>query len=215
MFCGSRHAFKLNPLAMIDLPELHSQSGAILNPPCPAGESCTGYEFEDAIMNKSILLCGLTCFGLMLTAMPPARAAAEKFECPLPVKPTTPAKLQEIQRLFSDGNAMTNIERLNATVGTLRQDGMSRSQIIDQLVGVYCPMVAQGSSLTEAEKTAHLRRFPGQVTQLVYSLESGVDIIINVPLTPDVVAVLNATASKQGLSGAAWIAMTVENALQQ
>jgi hypothetical protein len=76
-------------------------------------------------------------------------------------------------------------------------------------------MIAQQSSLTEEKKTAHLRRFTAQVTQLVYSLQSGLDIIINVPLTPDVVAVLNATASKQGLSGAAWIAMTVENALQR
>jgi hypothetical protein len=166
-------------------------------------------------MNKSTLLCGVTCFGLMLTATPPAKAAAEKFDCPLAVKPTPPAKLQEIQRLLPDGNAMADIGRLNATVGTLRQDGMSKSQIIDHLVGVYCPMVAQESSLTEAEKTAHLRRFTGQVTQLVYSLESGLDIIVNVPLTPDVVALLNATASKQGLSGAAWIAMTVENALQR
>jgi hypothetical protein len=166
-------------------------------------------------MNKSTLLCGLTCFGLMLTAMPPASVAAEKFECPLPVKPTTPARLQEIQRLLPDGNAMADIGRLTATVGTLRQDGMSKSQIIEHLVGVYCPMVAQESSLTEAEKNAHLRRFTGQVTQLVYSLESGLDIIVNVPLSPDVVAVLNATASKQGLSGAAWIAMTVENALQR
>jgi hypothetical protein len=166
-------------------------------------------------MNKSTLLCGLTCFGLMLAAMPPASAAAETFECPLPAKPTTPAKLQEIQRLLPDGNAMADIGRLSATVGTLRQDGMSKRQIIEHLVGVYCPMVAQESSLTEAEKNAHLRRFTGQVTQLVYSLESGLDIIINVPLSPDVVAVLNATASKQGLSGAAWIAMTVENALQR
>jgi hypothetical protein len=128
----------------------------------------------------------------MLTAMPPARAAAEKFECPLAVKPTTPAKLQEIQRLLPDGNAMTNIERLNATVGTLRHDGMSKSQIIDHLVGVYCPVVAQESSITEAEKATHLRRFTGQVTRLVYSLESGLDVIINVPLTPDVVALLDA-----------------------
>ncbi|MET4204729.1 MULTISPECIES: hypothetical protein [unclassified Bradyrhizobium] len=166
-------------------------------------------------MNKSTLLCGLTCFGLMLTAMPPVGVAAEKFECPLPVKPTTPAKLQEIQRLLPDGNAMANSERLSATIGTLRQGGMSKSLIIDHLVGAYCPMVAQESSLTEAEKNAHLRRFTGQVTQLVYSLESGLDIIISVPLTPDVVAVLNETARKQGLSGAAWIAMTVENALQR
>jgi hypothetical protein len=87
--------------------------------------------------------------------------------------------------------------------------------IIGHLVGAHCPMVAQESSLTEAEKSARLQRFTGQITRLVYSLESGLDIIINVPLTPDVVAVLNATASKQGLSGAAWIAMTVENALQR
>jgi hypothetical protein len=166
-------------------------------------------------MNKSTLLCGLTCFGLMLTAMPPVGVTAEKFECPLAVRPTTPAKLQEIQRLLPDGNAMADIVQLSATIGTLRQDGMSKSQIIDHLVGVYCPMVAQESSLTEAEKNAHLRRFTGQVTQLVYSLESGLDIIVNVPLSPDVVAVLNATASKQGLSDAAWIAMTVEKALQR
>ena len=165
-------------------------------------------------MKTSTLLCGLTCFGLMLTAMPQASVAAENFECPLPVKPTTPAKLQEIQRLLPDGNAMADIGRLTATVGTLRQDGMSKSQIIDHLVGVYGPMVAQESSLTEAEKNAHLRRFTGQVTQLVYSFESGLDIIINVPFTPDVVDAINARARKQGLSGPAWIAMTVENALQ-
>ena len=69
-------------------------------------------------MNKSTLLCSLTCFGLMLTVMPPVGVAAEKFECLLPVKPTTPAKLQEIQRLLPDGNAMANIERLNAAIGT-------------------------------------------------------------------------------------------------
>ena len=166
-------------------------------------------------MNKSTLLCSRAFFGLMLTAMPPVGAAAENFECPLAAKPTTPAKLQEIQRLLPDGNAMADIVQLSATIGTLRQDGMSKSQIIDHLVGVYGPMVAQESSLTEAEKNAHLRRFTGQVTQLVYSLEIGLDIIVNVPLSPDVVAVLNATASKQGLSDAAWIAMTVEKALQR
>jgi hypothetical protein len=171
--------------------------------------------FKMHIMYRSALIFGLTLSGLVLTAMPSAGVAAEKFECPLAVKPTTPAKLQQIQRLLPDASAMADIGRLNATVSTLRQDGIPKALIIDHLVGVYCPMVAQESSLKDADKTAHLRRFTGQVTQLVYSLESGLDIIINVPLTPDIVAVLNATASKQGLSGAAWIAMTVENALQR
>jgi hypothetical protein len=167
------------------------------------------------IMHKIIPLSGLAIFVLILIAMPSDAVAAEKFECPFPVGPNTSAKLQEIKRLLPDGNAMADPERLNATVGTLRRDGMPKSLIIGHLVGAYCPMVAQESSLTEAEKSAGLQRFTGQITRLVYSLESGLDIIINVPLTPDVVAVLNATASKQGLSGAAWIAMTVENTLQR
>jgi hypothetical protein len=174
-----------------------------------------GRELEMHIMNRSALIVSLALSGLVLAAMASAGAAAEKFECPLAAKPTTPAKLQQIQRLLPDTSAMADIDRLNATVSMLRQDGMPKSLIIDHLVNVYCPMVAQESSLTEAEKTARLQRFTGQVTQLVYSLESGLDVIINVPLTPDIVAVLNATASKQGLTGAAWIAMTVENALQR
>jgi hypothetical protein len=166
-------------------------------------------------MKKSTLSLGLTCFCLVLAAIQPASAAAGIAECSLPVKPITPAQRQEIRRLLSDSKAIANIGRLNETIGSLRLDGMPKSQIADQLVGAYCPMLAQDSSLTEAEKTARLQHFSSQVTQLVYSVESGLDIIINVALTPDLVAILNATASKQGLSSAAWIAMTVENALQQ
>ena len=104
------------------------------------------------IMHKIIPLCGLAFFGLILIAMPSAAVAAEKFECPFPVGPNTSAKLQEIKRLLPDGNAMADPERLNATVGTLRRDGMPKSLIIDYLAGAYCPMVAQESSLTEAGK---------------------------------------------------------------
>ena len=38
---------------------------------------------------------------------------------------------------------------------------------------------------------------------------------VNVPLTPDVVDAVNSVAEKQGLSGPAWIAMTIDDALQQ
>jgi hypothetical protein len=76
-------------------------------------------------------------------------------------------------------------------------------------------MVVREASLTDAEKATRVARFSGQVTQLVYSLESGLDIIINVPLTPDIVDAVNDLAKKQGLSGPAWIAMTIDDALQQ
>jgi hypothetical protein len=57
------------------------------------------------IMHKIILLCGLAFFGLTLTAMPPAGAAAEKFDCPVPLWPETSARLPEIKLLLPNGNA--------------------------------------------------------------------------------------------------------------
>jgi hypothetical protein len=162
-------------------------------------------------MNKIQFLLSLTLFSLTLV---PADAA-EKFECPSPFKPNTPAKLEEIKGLLPDVNAMADIGQLNVTIDTLRREGMPKNLIIDHLIGAYCPMIAREASLTESEKAALVRRFSGQVTQLVYSLESGLDIIINVPLTPDIVDAVNSIARKQGLSGPAWIAMTIDNALQQ
>lgn len=147
---------------------------------------------------------------LALTNVP--ASAAETFECPNPFKPNTPAKLEEIKGLLPDAGAMANIGQLTVAINTLRREGMSKNLIIDHLIGAYCPMVAQGS---DAEKSALVRRFSGQVTRLVYSLESGLDIIVNVPLTPDIIDAVNTVAKKQGLTTPAWIAMAIDHALQQ
>ena len=162
-------------------------------------------------MTKIQFLLNLTLFSLTLV---PA-VAAEKFECPSPFKPNTPAKLKEIKGLLPNIDAMADIGQLNLTIGTLRREGMSKNLIIDHLIGAYCPLIDRETSLTEAEKAARVRLFSGQVTRLVYSLESNLDIIINVPLTPDIVDAVNSIARKQGLSAPAWIAMTIDNALQQ
>ena len=164
-------------------------------------------------MTRRSLPLRLIFLGLMLSPGP--SAAADKFNCPFIFTSNDPSKLERIRALLPDANAISSVGRLKSTVDTLRRDGMTKSQIVSHLVGAYCPTVAQDSSLTEADKATKVRRFAGHITQLVYSLESGLDIIVNVPLTPDVVDALNATARKQGLSSSAWIAMTVENALQR
>jgi len=140
---------------------------------------------------------------------------ADKFECPSPFKPNTPAKLEQIKSRLPNANVMVNINQLSDTIAALRREGMSKRLIVDHLIGAYCPMVVQEASLTDIEKAARVARFSGQVTRLVYSLESGLDVIINVPLTPDIVDAVNDIAKKQGLSGPAWIAMTIDDALQQ
>ena len=149
----------------------------------------------------------------MFTIVP--AVGADKFECPSPFKPNTPAKLEQVKGLLPNANVMANINQLSDTIATLRRDGMSKRLIVDHLIGAYCPMVVQEAALTDAEKAARVARFSGQVTRLVYSLESGLDVIINVPLTPDIVDAVNGIAKKQGLSGPAWIAMTIDDALQQ
>jgi hypothetical protein len=162
-------------------------------------------------MIKTAFSLGLTL--CTFTALP--ALGAEQFQCPSFSNPNNPAKLEQIRGLLPNVNTMTNMEQLSATIATLRREGMSKSLIIDHLVGAYCPMVVREAPLTEAEKAALVRRFTGQVTRLVYSLESGLDIIVNVPLTPEIVDAVNSVAKKQGLSGPAWIAMTIDNALQQ
>jgi len=162
-------------------------------------------------MTRVALLLSLASF--MLTIVP--AVGADKFECPSPFKPNTPARLEQINGQLPNTNAMSNINQLSDTIATLRRDGMSKRLIVDHLIGAYCPMVVREASLTEAEKASRVARFSGQVTRLVYSLESGLDVIINVPLTPDIVDAVNGIAKKQGLSGPDWIAMTIDDALQQ
>ena len=159
-----------------------------------------------------------TAFSLSLALcalMASPALGAEQFQCSSFFRPNNPAKLEEIRGLLPNADTVTNIERLSATIASLRRDGMSKSLIIDHLVGAYCPMVVREAALDDTEKAARVRRFAGQVTRLVYSLESGLDIIVSVPLTPDIVDSVNNAAKKQGLSGPAWIAMTIDNALQQ
>ena len=156
----------------------------------------------------------LLSFALLILTLVPA-VAAEKFECPNPFTPTTPAKLEQVKGLLPNIDAMTDVGLLNVAIGTLRRDGMSRSLIISHLIGVYCPTIARDAALTDQEKATLVQRFSGQVTRQVYSLESGLDIFINVPLAPDIDDAVNNRAKEQGLSGPAWIAMTIDNALQQ
>jgi len=163
-------------------------------------------------MIKSAIALSLALF-TFFTAMP--AIGAEEFKCSSPSKSNNPAKLEQINGLLPNVNAMMDLEKLSATIASFRRDGMQRSLIIDHLVGAYCPMIAREVPLTAAEKTALVQRFTAQVTMLVYSLESDEDIIINVPLTPYIVDAANTAAKKQGLSTPAWIAMKIDNAVSE
>jgi hypothetical protein len=55
----------------------------------------------------------------MLATVP--GVGADKFECPSPFKPNTAAKLEQINGLLPNANAMSNINQLSDTIVSLRR----------------------------------------------------------------------------------------------
>lgn len=145
-----------------------------------------------------------------------AHASRPRFECPERVDMATPPQGEaEIRKLLPPGDAADHPGRLSASIDALRALGISKSQIIDHLIGAYCPVVAQDTSLSDADKTAKIRRYASQITILVYKIENVSEIILNVPMEPTVVDDVNAKARKSGLSVEDWLAIAIETAVEQ
>ena len=161
------------------------------------------------------MLKRISALTLALSTCATLSAQPDGFQCSAPSKPNDPAMLERINGQLPDVSAMTNMEKLTATIDVLRREGMQKTRMVDHLVSAYCGKVAEDTTLTGSEKHALLQRFTGQVTALVYSLGSGLQVIVNVPLTPDILDAVTDVAKQQGLSAPAWIAVTIDNALDQ
>ncbi|TFW56704.1 hypothetical protein CT676_34015 [Bradyrhizobium sp. MOS001] len=109
---------------------------------------------------------------------------------------------------------MNDLARLNASIDGLRRLGLSQTLIVDHLIGAYCPTVAKDNSLSDAEKTAKVRRFASRITVLVHREEDISEILLYVPLKPSVVDAVNAKAQASGLSVERWLSRTIEAAAQ-
>jgi hypothetical protein len=163
---------------------------------------------------KHLVTIGIM-LALLLGLTLPAQAKKVGFECPVTIDGTTPEKRAEIAKLLPVGNAMDDPGRLNASIDSLKRLGLSRTLIIDHLIGAYCPTVAQNKSLSDAERTALVRRFASRITVLVYDVEDTSEIVLNVVLKPSIVDEVNAKARKNGLSVEGWLSKTIEQAVQQ
>lgn len=153
---------------------------------------------------------------LLLGFTIPAQAAQPRFECPESIDVATTSQARaEVQKLLPPGNAINDPTRLNASIDALKAQGLSRTLIIDHLIGAYCPIVASESSLSDADKSAKVRRFASRITPLVYQVENVSEIILNVPLKPTVVDEINAKARKSRTSVEDWLAKAIETAVNQ
>jgi hypothetical protein len=73
--------------------------------------------------------------------------------------------------------------------------------------------VAAERDLSEIEKTAKVRRYAARITALVYKTENELAIIVDVPLKPGIVDIVDAKAKSSGPTTQEWLSQTIERAV--
>jgi hypothetical protein len=161
---------------------------------------------EDVMTVKQVLLLGLAFgAGLTGTIIRPANAAV--FTCPHTMTSDAPRTTSPLSALYSGANDVTASSRLSELVADLRKGGMNLALIVDHLVGAYCPLVANDSSLTVKQKSERVRRLARQVTGLAYgsSDQDELAVLVDVPLVPTLLSQVVQAAASAGMSRDAWI----------
>jgi mono/diheme cytochrome c family protein len=149
-----------------------------------------------------------------------ATEASMAFGCPR--IPTTggPATLPDassgVYDILAGANAGTIDNRVNEIIAALRRQNTDPDLVVDTLYAAYCPVIAADTGLTSAQKKSRLDDFRQQVTRLVFpdAQSPASDILVQVPVKPDVLQKLDQAASGAQLSRDAWIARLIQNNLR-
>jgi hypothetical protein len=140
--------------------------------------------------------------------------SAAPLVCPAKIVAADSAQVPQITSAIPPGDALDDVAKLNAVVSTLRTRGIGSAIIIDNLISAYCPVVAANAALNDQQKTAQMRRFASKIVRIVYGLDSGDDIILDVPFKPDVMNVINSKAIAERLAPEEWVANAVGSYLK-
>lgn len=157
-----------------------------------------------------VLVCGAGLIGSITRS-----ADAAAFTYPETVTSDAPRNASSLSDLYSGANDVTASNRLGEVMANLRKDGMKPALIVDHLIGAYCPLVANDSSLSDKQKADRMRRFARQVTGLAYgpSGQDELDVLVEVPLVPTLLGQVDQAAGRAGLSRGAWIERAIKQQL--
>ncbi len=99
-------------------------------------------------------------------------ASAEAFECPQPVNQPgvikqTPGEIAELASTLSGGDVTAQVPKI---VDAMRKHYPSArsAELANYLITAYCPGVAKGAGLSDAEKTARVQAFSKAVLGVLY-----------------------------------------------
>lgn len=153
------------------------------------------------------------------TISAPGAEASMAFGCPKIPTTSGPATLPDassgVYDMLVGANAGTIANRVNEIIAGLRTQSVDPDLIVDTLYAAYCPVIAVDTGLTSAQKTSRLDTFRQQVTRLVFpdAQPPASDILVEVPMKPDVLQKLDQAASGAKLSRDAWITRLIQNNL--
>ena len=137
------------------------------------------------------------------------------FVCAYKEAPDAPKNMAPVTGLTEDMTQAEARQRLAELVGDLTVAKMPPALIVDHLVWAYCPLVANDKALSDAQKTARLRRFAAQVAGIVYApaSETELDILVDMPVAPALLDQIDKAAKADGLSRDEWLGLAIEKAL--
>lgn len=154
-----------------------------------------------------------------VTPTGPASQAARGFGCPAVSasgsQDAIPLPAQDIINGFA---GVTDAEMANRVGEVLRlvkaaNPGAQDADIVDEMVAAYCPVVAADADLTVAEKHARINTFLKEVSsQLGEGQSTAADrILVQVPLSQDVVNDVNAAAKAANEQPGAYLGKLIED----
>jgi hypothetical protein len=105
--------------------------------------------------------------------------------------------------------------RVNEIVATLRAQNVDPDLIVDTLYAAYCPVIAADTGLTSGQKKSRLDTFRREVTRVVFpdAQVPESDVLVQVPVKPDLLKKVDQAASGAKLSRDGWIARLIQNNL--
>jgi hypothetical protein len=118
--------------------------------------------------------------------------------------------------MLKGANAATIDNQVSNMIAQLRTQNVDGSLIVDALVAAYCPVIAADTGLTTAQKKARIDSFSRQVTALVFPQaqpQQVDDIIVNLPMAPDLLQKVDEAARAAQMSRDAWLARTIQKSL--
>jgi hypothetical protein len=153
------------------------------------------------------------------TVSTPGAETSVAFGCPKIPNTSGPATLPDaasgVYGMLVGATAGTIDNRVDEIVATLRAQKVDPDLIVDTLYAAYCPVIAADTGLTSGQKKSRLDTFRQEVTRLVFP-ETQVpesDVLVQVPVKPDLLKKVDQAASAAKLSRDGWIAHLIQNNL--